>query len=96
MPKTKTKSPSTFVVRVASLTDRQAIEAASDEFNRAVMGVPRMSLEGFREINRTLGYNLAKAVPVLLEMLAEKDQHIARLNATKNRNLNPWSGEEVR
>ena len=61
----------------ALLRDWSAFEAAVKEIKPG-------NVETFREVNQTLGWNLAKSVPILLKHKVELDKKIHKLNGRIN------------
>jgi peptidoglycan hydrolase CwlO-like protein len=49
-------------------------------FEAAVKKIKPGNVETFREVNQTLGWNLAKSVPILLKHKVELDKKIHKLN----------------
>ena len=55
-----------------------------DTFEAAVKEIKPGNVETFREVNQTLGWNLAKSVPILLKHKVELDKKIHKLNGRIN------------
>ena len=53
-------------------------------FEAAVKEIKPGNVETFREVNQTLGWNLAKSVPILLNHKVELDKKIHKLNGRIN------------
>ena len=62
----------------------QWLQALTNDWDRfaEVANRPGASHQHFREINRTLGYNLAKAVPALILRIKQHQTRISALYAT--------------
>ena len=63
------------------MKDIEAIRADWEGFNAAVRRLAPGDVDSFRTVNLTLGYNVAKSVPALVDEIVGLDQRTANLEA---------------
>jgi len=61
-------------------TDIEAIQADWEAYQAAVAAIKVGDVLAFRQVNQTLGYNLVKTLPALMELLSRAESDRERLD----------------